>query len=260
MTLSSFYKSKVTKLAAWLLIAGLILPSCAEMVQNAETNKPTESFLETASKVADEYDSSSELFADIIAELEVKKNTINRLEFQKNVKSYNALSKTSNESIMAQSKASDNARFKRGQGDTNLDKIMHNLAVQNPLGQSIYYKFLAMGMKLADENPEIANLNDTDKELYIKNMLKNMASKSANMDMLDSTNPCHLICYQEFAIETIAASTIFAVAVGACGLSGTYAPLCISITTGIYAVQYAVELGFLWGCIDKCTSDVIEMG
>lgn len=260
MSLSRFYNSKVTKLAAWLLIAGLILPSCSEMVQNADTTKPSESFLETASKVADEYESSSELFADIIAELEVKKSTINRLEFQKNVKNFEFLTKSSNESIMAQSKASDNARFKRGQGDTNLDKIMHQLAVQNPLGQSLYYKFLAMGMKLAEENPEMANLTDADKEAMVKNLLRNMASKSANMDLLNDTNPCHLICYQEFAIETMSASAIFALAVGACGLSGTYAPMCISLTTGFYAVQYAVELGFLWNCIDQCTSDVIEVG
>jgi hypothetical protein len=51
-----------------------------------------------------------------------------------------------------------------------------------------------------------------------------------------------------------------AASLAGCWLTGAFSQTCVILSAGVYAIQYAVELGYLWSCVEKCTTDVIGIG
>lgn len=259
MSISNFHKSSLAKLTAWILIVGLMLPACAEMVNTPEPPVDNESFVDKTAKVASAYSSSSELFQSILNDVKSKKDQARSREFQIQVSDFQKFTSSSNASLRAKEKASANARFNRTDlGSTDVDIMMKSVAAKNPLGQEFFYKLMALGEKVLEENPQIAGMTDEQKMEFVKNYFAADVAKHVAETSINSENPCYLICYEDFVIESTWASVVLATALAGCTITGAFSQTCVIMVAGVYAIQYSVELGYLWSCVDKCTSAILE--
>lgn len=259
MSISNFHKTSFAKLTAWLLIVGLMLPACAEMVNTPEPPVDNESFIDKTAKVASQYSSSSELFQSIMNDVKSKKDQAKSREFKLQVADFQKFTASSNASLRAKERASANARFNRTDlGSTDVDIMMKSVAAKNPMGQEFFYKLMALGEKVIEENPEVAGMSDEQKLEFLKNHFAADVAKHVAETSIDSENPCYLICYEDFVIESLWASVVLSAALAGCTITGGFSQTCVIIAAGVYAVQYSIELGYLWSCVDKCTSAIIE--
>ncbi len=261
MSISNFHKTSFAKITAWLLIVGLMLPACSEMVNTPEPPVDNESFIDKTAKVASEFSTSSDLFQSLLNDVKLRGNQAKSSEFKIQVQEFYKFTNSQNAAIRAKDNASGNARFNRNAlGDTDIDIMMKSLAAKNPLGQEFFYKMLAIGDKVLEENHEELLGKD---EAYIKEFVEAkfgaIVAKHIEDNGVNDENPCNLICYEEFVLQSTYASVVLASSLAACGLTGTFAQTCVILSAGVYAVMYAVELGYLWSCVEKCTSDVIEV-
>jgi hypothetical protein len=137
--------------------------------------------------------------------------------------------------------------------------MMKSVAAKNPLGKEFFYKVMALGEKLNEEFPELASLTDEGKKEFLDKLLMPEVAKHIEASGTVNENPCNLICYEEFVLQSAYASVVLSASLAGCGLTGAFAQTCVILSAGIYAVMYSVELGYLWSCVEKCTSDVIEI-
>ncbi len=261
MSISNFHKTSFAKLTAWLLIVGIMLPACSEMVNTPEPPVNNESFIDKTAKVASEFSTSSDLFLSLLNDVKLRENQAKSPEFKKQVLEFQKLVNSSNASLRAKENASTgNARFNRTDlGTSDVDLMMKSVAATNPLGEEFFYKMMAIGDKVLEENPQLSSMTDEEKKLYVRDMFAPYVAKHIEDNGVINENPCNLICYEEFVLQSTYASVVLAASLGACGLTGAFAQTCVILSAGVYAVMYAVELGYLWSCVEKCTSDVIEV-
>ncbi len=260
MSISNFHKTSFAKLTAWLLIVGLMLPACSEMVNTPEPPVDNESFTDKTAKVASEFSSSADLFQSLLNDVKMRENQAKSPEFKIQVQEFYKFTNSQNALIRGKANASGNARFNRNAlGDTDVDNLMKSLAAKNPLGQEFFYKMMAIGDKVMEEHPELAGMTDAEKKQYVIDMFAPIVAKHVEANGVNNENPCNLICYEEFVLQSTYASVVLASSLAACGLTGAFAQTCVILSAGVYAVMYAVELGYLWSCVEKCTSDVIEV-
>jgi len=261
MSISNFHKTSFAKLTAWLLIVGLMLPACSEMINTPEPPVDNESFLDKTAKVGSQFGSSADLFQSILGDVKAREAQAKSREFMIQVQEFQKFTNSAYSSLRAKSNASANARFNRTDlGSSDVDIMMKSVAAKNPLGQEFFYKMMAIGEMVLEENPQIAGMDDAQKKEFVENLFGPLVAKHIAENGIDETNPCNLICYEEFVIESTFASIVLAASLAGCGLTGAFAQTCVILSAGIYAIQYAVELGYLWSCVEKCTSDVISVG
>jgi hypothetical protein len=261
MSFSNFHKTSVAKLTAWLLIVGLLLPACSEMIITPDPPVDRESFFDKAAKASNEYGSSSELFKSLLDDVKARENQAKTPEFKLQVQEYYKFVNSSITSIRAKDNASANARFNRTDlGSSDVDIMMKAIAAKNPLGQEFFYKLMALGDKMLLEYPQLATMNDAQKKEFVHSMLAPAVAKHTDQNGTANTNPCNLICYEEFVLQSTYASVVLAASLAGCGITGSFASACVIMSAGIYAIMYAVELGYLWSCVEKCTTDVIQVG
>lgn len=261
MSISNFHKTSFAKLTAWLLIVGLMLPACSEMVNTPEPPVETESFIDKTAEVASAYSSSTELFLSILGDVKARERQAKSPEFKFQVQEFQKFTNSSAATLRGKSNASANARFNRTDlGDSDVDIMMRSVAAKNPLGQEFFYKMMALGEKVNEEYLGVTAMNDDEKRNFVNAVFRPLVAKHVAANGIQDENPCNLICYEEFVIESLWASIVLSASLAGCGLTGPFAQACVIASAGVYAVQYAVELGYLWSCVEKCTTDVIGEG
>jgi hypothetical protein len=261
MSISNFHNTSFAKLTAWLLIVGLMLPACAEMVNTPELPIDNESFLDKAAKVGTQYGSSAELFQSILNDIKARENQAKSPEFKIQVQEFQKFTNSANADLRKKENASANARFNRTDlGSSDVDIMMKSVAARNPLGQDFFYKMMAIGDMVLSENPELLGKSEAEIKAFVDQHFGALVAKHISDVGIADTNPCNLICYENFVVQSTFASIVLATALGGCGLTGAFAQTCVILSAGIYAIQYSIELGYLWSCVEKCTTDVISVG
>jgi hypothetical protein len=261
MSITNFHKTSFAKLTAWLLIVGLMLPACSEMVNTPEPPIDNESFLDKAAKVSTQFSTSGEMFESILNDVKAREAQAKSREFKLQVEEFKKFTNSSNASLRAKSNASANARFNRTDlGSSDLDIMMKSVAAKNPLGQEFFYKMMAIGDMVLEENPSLVGKSEAEIKAFVDQTFGALVAKHIAENGINDTNPCNLICYENFVVQSTFASVLLAAALGGCGLTGAFAQTCVILSAGVYAIQYSIELGYLWSCVEKCTTDVIEVG
>lgn len=226
-----------------------ILPACADVVQFQEEEEENLNELSFSKKVADiasSYDNPKDLFQNIVEDIE--KSTRDKAVFSNKIREFDSLVKGIDFTSTSQFRDNYSANL-----------TIDLLAKNNPLGEEIFYKFLALGAILIESNPEIVDMDQNELRSWIRvNLIT--SNKSAFSETNSTPEQCRNDCATEFALSAAQASVTFSAGLIICGLFPPITPACLVSVMGYWAIDYAFDLARFFVCLDRCMDDTIVEG